>query len=82
MKKKFLALLTCRLVGDLYLQQSQPKLARKFLEQSLAIAEEINNRPLAQSISGRLAHVPSSDVGKEHLLASLHGISEVLQNID
>jgi len=78
---RFLALIVSRKIARLYLDDGRQKLARKFLANSLRLAQAVGNRSLATQLESELDSISIEGDGKANLMQSMHGISEILKNI-
>jgi Nif-specific regulatory protein len=78
---RFLALIVSHKIARAYLDEGRLKLARKFLENSLRLAEAVRNRSQAAQLESELNSIPVEGDGKANLMESMHGISEILKNI-
>jgi transcriptional regulator with GAF, ATPase, and Fis domain/serine/threonine protein kinase len=79
--EKMPALLICRKMAELYLSDSKNKLARVFFLQSAKLAENIGNKGLAESLSGKARALSEEQQDQRKIFESIHGISEILKNI-
>ncbi|MCP4686252.1 MAG: tetratricopeptide repeat protein [bacterium] len=81
-RQNFLALLVGIKIAGLYRSSSNSKHAKKFLLQSLRLAEGLGNAPMVRSIQADLERVSQSADSSARLIDSFHGISEILTNLE
>lgn len=77
---KFLTLVVCSRLAELYLAGGHTKLGRKFLRQALKFAQSLGNEIETAEITAQLetTHTAGDQAG---LIESVLGVSEVLKNI-
>ena len=77
----FHALLICRKIAALYIDQSKHKLAGKFLSQAWKHAERIKNQNMISTLDAQLKGITESGRTKTQSVEFLHDISEILRDI-
>ncbi len=77
----FEAMLLCDKIAALYIENSQNKLASKFIRQALKIANTIKNKNWASQLIDRLESVPASESQKEQAVDYLHNISDIIKDL-
>jgi len=80
--QRFLALITCRRIAELYSHASKGKLARKFLTRALSMARDMGNDVFVSDIEHQLESTISTGVDAMRITEALHGISEVLKGMN
>jgi len=81
-QQKFLALLVGVKIAGLYTSTSNSKHAKKFLMQSLRLAETLGNGSRVRSIQRELEIVSRTSDNSARLIDSFHGVSEILNDLD
>jgi len=80
-QQKFPAMHVGVSVADRYTETSNSKHAKKFLLQSLKLAEDLGNKPMERMLKKRLERVSRTTDNSARLIDSFHGISEILTNL-
>ncbi len=77
----YLALVVCRRIATLYFQISKDKLARKFLQQAIRLAETIGNSHAVEKMSMQSGLDPDLHQDRTRVLQVFLGISNILKDI-
>ncbi|MEW6052083.1 MAG: sigma 54-interacting transcriptional regulator [Candidatus Zixiibacteriota bacterium] len=80
-QQNFLALVTGMKLAALYREQAQPRHARKFLRQSLRLAQALGNNLLAGRIQELLNSTGTTEDHESQLISSFHDMSKILKGI-
>ncbi len=76
-----LAILFCKKLSEIYEQNAQTRLAIKYLNQSISIAEKIPNRILIERFRKEVSKLTAADSILEGRIDSLYKVSSVLNNV-
>jgi len=79
---KFLSLICCRRIAELYLGTSKEKIASKFLKRALFISKSINNEILSQELSNEIKAIESKSDYQSKIIESLYGLSTIIKHVD
>ncbi|MCK4631708.1 MAG: sigma 54-interacting transcriptional regulator [candidate division Zixibacteria bacterium] len=78
---EFYALLISQEIAHIYIEQSKQKLARKFLSNSLRIAQSIENETFGRMIEKELDDIKTVGSNDTDLVESIHSISEIVAEL-
>ena len=79
--KYYLACRVCEEIADLYADNRQLRLASKYLDQGIKIAERLSNRPLIDALTARRDTLSDTNLIWEERIDILYNISEVLTDV-
>ncbi len=78
---RFLSLLLCQSIADLYLKNSDYKYAYKYFHRALCIAENINNVYYFKKITKSIESFDISGYERDYAIDALHGVAEIINNV-
>lgn len=79
--ERFLAMLLCRHIAELYRSLANHKLASKFYDQARRLAAGIDNERMEQEIEKSLSDTTAASIDSSGMIESVLSISEVFKNI-
>lgn len=77
----FLALLVCGKIADLYELRSKTRLAARFRDQAIKLAEALSNHRLADALRLRITAAPGDQSLQTSRIDAILGISEILKDL-